>query len=78
MPDPTPSSPAFSPTTQARTVDSFEIRGGSITLTRTNHNRTSGLFELRAERTSPADGAQLSINGTFDAGQIPQVFPLPE
>ena len=59
-------------------LDSFEIRGGSITLTRTNHNRTSGLFELRAERTSPADGAQLTINGTFDAGQIPQVFPLPE
>jgi hypothetical protein len=53
----------------------FEIRGGSITLARANHNRASGYFEVHAERTRPADGAQVSITGTFDAGQIPQVFP---
>lgn len=52
----------------------FEIRGGTITLSRANHNRTTGTFELRAERTTPADRAEVFISGSFDAGQIPQVF----
>ena len=59
------------------TIDSFQVRSGSITLRRANHNRTAGSFTLRAERTSPADGAQLFIEGDFDAAQIPQVFPVP-
>ena len=53
----------------------YEIRSGSITFTLINHNRVTGRLDLRAERTFPADGAQISIIGTFDAGQIPQVFP---
>jgi hypothetical protein len=56
-------------------LEQFEIRGGSITLTRANHNRASGTVEFRAERTSPANGAQVVITGSFDAGQVPQVFP---
>lgn len=53
----------------------FEVRGGSISLIRANHNRTTGTFEFRAERTQPADGTQVFITGVFDAGQIPQVLP---
>ena len=53
----------------------YQIRSGSITFTRVNHNRVTGRLDLRAERTFPADGAQISIIGTFDAGQIPQAFP---
>ena len=56
-------------------LETFQIRGGTITLDRANHNRTAGTFDFRAERTSPADGAQIFISGTFDAAQIPQVFP---
>ena len=53
----------------------FEIRGGSITLTQASHNRTIGDFVLTAQRTRPADNAEVTITGTFDAAQIPQVFP---
>ena len=55
----------------------YEIRGGSITFTLVNHNRATGILDLRAARTFPADGAQIFISGSFDAGQIPQVFPQP-
>ena len=55
----------------------YQIRSGSITFTRVNHNRVTGSLNLHAEQTSPADSAQISILGLFDAGQIPQVFPQP-
>jgi len=58
-------------------IDSFQVTGGTVTLQRANHNRAAGTFELSAARTSPDDGAQVFISGSFDAGQIPQVFPLP-
>jgi len=53
----------------------YQIRSGSITFTRVNHSRATGTLNLSAERIFPADGAQISIIGSFDAGQIPQVFP---
>ena len=56
----------------------YEIRSGLISFTRVNHNRVTGSLELRAEQTSPANGAQIVIRGSFDAGQIPQVFPQPQ
>lgn len=62
--------------TVGTTIDTFQVTGGSITLLRANHNRTVGSFNLSAERTTPADSAMVSISGSFDAGQIPQVFPL--
>ena len=58
-------------------LEQYEVRGGTITLTRRTHEAATGSFELRAERTSPCcDPApvQIVITGTFDAGQIPQVF----
>jgi hypothetical protein len=55
----------------------YEIRSGLISFTRVNHNRVTGSLELLAEQTSPANGAQIVIRGSFDAGQIPQVFPQP-
>jgi hypothetical protein len=57
------------------TIEAYEIRGGSIDLTMANHNRATGTVEFRAIRTSPDDGAEIVINGSFDAAQIPQVFP---
>jgi hypothetical protein len=56
-------------------VQAFEIHGGTITLDQAGHNRTAGSFELQARRIRPADNAEVSIEGTFDAAQIPQVFP---
>lgn len=61
--------------TAGGSLEVFEIRGGTITLTQASHNRTTGSLELRAERTTPADGAEIFISGSFDAAQIPQVFP---
>ena len=72
-----PCSRAPSATWSPAQSQAYEIRGGSITFTRVNHNRVTGSLELRAERTLPADGAQIFISGSFDAGQIPQVFPQP-
>ena len=81
-----PSSPASSDTVFQGSLtylvggvsQAYEIRSGIITFTRVNHNRVTGSLELRAEQTSPADGAQVFISGSFDAGQIPQVFPQPQ
>jgi len=81
-----PSSPASSDTVFQGSLtylvggvsQAYEIRGGSITFTRVNHNRVTGRLNLHAEQTSPADSAQISILGMFDAGQIPQVFPQPQ
>lgn len=55
----------------------YEVRGGSITLVRSNHNAVTGQFELRALRTSPLEPvpAQIFITGTFNAAQIPQEYP---
>jgi hypothetical protein len=56
-------------------LEKYEIRGGTITLDMANHSRATGTFDFRAERTSPDDHAQIVITGSFDAAQIPQVFP---
>jgi hypothetical protein len=58
-------------------LQGFEIRAGTITLTRSAQNGVAGTFELAAVRTSPCcDPApvQVVIAGTFDAAQFPQVF----
>lgn len=52
--------------------EQFEIRGGTITLDRSNHNGVSGTFELRAQSTSSA--GQVFITGSFNAAQINQEF----
>lgn len=54
------------------TNEQFEIRGGTITLDRSNHNGVSGNFELRAQSTSGT--GQVFITGSFDAAQINQEF----
>jgi hypothetical protein len=61
-------------------LQQYEVRGGSITLTRSNHNAVTGQFELLALRTSPAEPvpAQIFIAGTFNAAQIPQEYPAPQ
>jgi len=55
----------------------FEIRGGTITLTRSAQNGVAGNFEFTAVRTTPCcdpSPVQVVIAGTFDAAQFPQVF----
>lgn len=60
-----------------RVLQTYETRGGTITLTRSAFNGVTGTFELRAVRTSPCcdpTPVQIFITGTFDAAQIDQVF----
>ncbi len=55
-------------------LEQFEIRGGSITITRSAGNAVIGTIELRAVRTSPccdAEPVEIFIAGSFSATAIP-------